>query len=1026
MSGPTFYPIKDTLVKAGAGAGKTTGLTHQVLEAAKYFREKNDGSLPSFVVTTFTVKATQELKERMLLKAMESGDSELVDFVNNKSQLFISTIHGVFTNFLRKFGYIIGLDSSFDILSEMENQKLFLKELQACVYEDSDFENLLSVYSFRQLHELAVQSFSDYIIYDDLAPYSQVELEQALFKSIDSLRADLKETVFELENSLNILEKESKSKENWILLTAEYKNLATGEFSNLSEFSRAVSQAVERVGRFPQNRNQSIVSAQLKDRTKYLWDKLKASLQEELIELENQSLFVECNIKLHHLLKAVSSRVFLEKTRDSKISMSDIESLSFKILNEQPEIAFAFSEDWDYWLIDEFQDTSPLQLGVLNQLIADRPRFVVGDPQQSIYLFRGADKNLFVEEEARIKRETASIGFLKKNFRSKPSTLVFINEFMSQFGFDSMEPKDEVSLGEESDVDFLVGEDLESENQMVGARISELVAQGIPAEEICVLARTNKALKQIARILDDREIPNFVHSSGSFFDQNEISDALIQLRFLANPYDDKNLLSLFRSPFFFIDDFSLVQLTNSKPKDSSFWAYFKNSEEHKDLFGRLSHFLDLSKQEGFVYAFERMLLSSGIFDSLLHYDSSGKREANLWKLVHQIKSMELAGKFNPVEYLRECESKMGASSEGESEAVASLEPNRVQLMTVHASKGLQFSYVFVVQMGAKSRLGRVPIHYVKEGKIQFYVPMGEEDKRVYGLEAREFNEEQKEKERQEALRVLYVALTRVKTKLFLSWNEAKAKSSWADLLDWKLTVGEHTTDNYRYRVLSEVKGAQWSKDSLAQDSESLTLLVDNQIEDKEEASSVSGILDERSEFGKKTKSSTESWEGKTQFWNKITSAHRGTQIHLLLELLKYHSMEQVSEIADVIVEQTDSNIIEMLNYVMDLDEPPMEALYKNAFLEWGFVLSTHNRTIEGQIDFWSEDEDTIWLVDFKTGSSKYKDKAFDQLKLYSLALYEHISDKPIQQAVIYLTEKKVFTQDAPTKLEIENDLFAKN
>ena len=117
-------------VRAGAGAGKTYSRTHQVLDVALDLQEKN-GRLPRMIVTTFTRKATQELKERLLLLALEEEKYQgLVKFVNSPSLLHISTIHGVMDLFLKRYGLTIGLDPSYSLISESEAHRFAKKYIK--------------------------------------------------------------------------------------------------------------------------------------------------------------------------------------------------------------------------------------------------------------------------------------------------------------------------------------------------------------------------------------------------------------------------------------------------------------------------------------------------------------------------------------------------------------------------------------------------------------------------------------------------------------------------------------------------------------------------------------------------------------------------------------------------------------------------------------------------------------------------------------------------------------------------------
>src|SRR5690242_20495236 len=110
--------LGNTVVRAGAGAGKTRGLVEKIVEVYRHFQTQ--GQLPRVVLTTFTRKATQELKERLILKACVGRDAGLLQFVSDPSRLQISTIHGVLNSFLRQVGHLAGLDAGFTIVSESE------------------------------------------------------------------------------------------------------------------------------------------------------------------------------------------------------------------------------------------------------------------------------------------------------------------------------------------------------------------------------------------------------------------------------------------------------------------------------------------------------------------------------------------------------------------------------------------------------------------------------------------------------------------------------------------------------------------------------------------------------------------------------------------------------------------------------------------------------------------------------------------------------------------------------------------
>ena len=121
------------LIKAGAGAGKTTALIHTLIESvSQYHKEKN--IFPRVAVSTFTRKATRELKERMIIKAIELKNKKLIQYVSYSPQLQLSTLHGIFYRFIQTYGYKIGFSPGVTIMSEKESDELFVSLLKDAMF----------------------------------------------------------------------------------------------------------------------------------------------------------------------------------------------------------------------------------------------------------------------------------------------------------------------------------------------------------------------------------------------------------------------------------------------------------------------------------------------------------------------------------------------------------------------------------------------------------------------------------------------------------------------------------------------------------------------------------------------------------------------------------------------------------------------------------------------------------------------------------------------------------------------------
>ncbi|RYZ66917.1 MAG: hypothetical protein EOP05_18465, partial [Proteobacteria bacterium] len=382
-------------------------------------------------------------------------------------------------------------------------------------------------------------------------------------------------------------------------------------------------------------------------------------------------------------------------------------------------------------------------------LTGQEPTFVVGDPQQSIYLFRGARSEVFGHREDEILKGGGEQKLLTVNRRSEPELLLFLNDFFGRFnppfnpmqpfleGDEKVDPSKLVAkvfisgglseLGEDgeeeegtevpvastfgSDPDDDV-EDKTNNDEMkaIVAHVQDLLSSGAKPDDICVLARTNATLTEVADWLSRYGLPAHVHAASGFFDRRETRDALALLKFLINPHDAFNTLELLRSPSFRVPDQVLVEVASRKT--SSVWEALashpsaKDADSHDLLAVRkLSSLLLEIEALGLTGTFRKALLDSGFIDLSHVHDSSGRRESNIWKLLSRLESEEGRSGFNPLAFV------VGTAAElkieqggGEGDAVAAVEPDRINLMTIHASKGLEFHHVILPRMHQRPRL----------------------------------------------------------------------------------------------------------------------------------------------------------------------------------------------------------------------------------------------------------------------------------------------------------------------------------
>ncbi len=389
----TSSQLKNTILRAGAGAGKTTTLTQTFLKFASDFKDQH-GKFPRIVVTTFTRKATQELKERLLSKALEEGREDLFQYVSSKSQVQISTIHGVLSLFLSRYGSAIGLTPDYKIMSDAEIRKGARKIMRKYILDNPLLQELLEEYEFHVLESALLRYFSEQVIFPEMRFISADELKKETEFYIKNLSGKLRRVCTEIVQETT----NDKWEEYARALGALSWNIEgedwSGFFARLKSFWEHTSKPVFRKASAP-------FSLSLHEEL----EELRDDIDDFLSEPRYRPAFWEKhqrNCDLFQNLATSFCADFLQtKLANGLLSMADLETLSYKIMKDSPESAFKFSQEWDFWMVDEYQDTSPVQVQLLRYLIGAKPTFVVGDPQQSIYLFRGARSEVFQEKSHR-------------------------------------------------------------------------------------------------------------------------------------------------------------------------------------------------------------------------------------------------------------------------------------------------------------------------------------------------------------------------------------------------------------------------------------------------------------------------------------------------------------------------------------------------------------------------------------------------------------------------------------------------
>jgi ATP-dependent helicase/nuclease subunit A len=988
----TSSELKNTILRAGAGAGKTTTLTQVFLKFASDFkiREKR---FPRIVVTTFTRKATQELKERLLSKALDEDRQDLFHFVSSKSQVQISTIHGVLSLFLSRYGSAVGLTPDYKILSDLEVRRHARRILRKHVLENPNLQELLEEYEFAVLESALLHYFTEQLVFPNMKFIPKEDLQGMTEEHFSHMKSELLRVARaistetdndkwqEYAQSILSFNWNSASLEDvrtfWDFLEKPAYRKASPPFS--PELNDDLEDLRKKVGKFLEE-------------PRYL-----AAFREK--HQKNCELFEE-------LAKKFSADFLKLKLEQGLLAMSDLESLSLKTAKEYPEAAARFAKDWDFWMIDEYQDTSPIQVELLERLVGDKPVFIVGDPQQSIYLFRGARSEVFQEKIEQIQAEAGDVKVQLVNYRSSPEVLEFFNHYFGKLGsqFSAMTPAPDKKRSETNDpvVQVILSEE---EQKSVVARIQELLNEGVSPEQICILGRTHRVLEEIAKIAKEHGVPLQLHSGSGFYERREVLDALSILKFLLNPHDNANFVALLRSPWFFVPDSEIANFCHHSAH--SYWRealkQLEKFPEHHPV-KSLKALQALAEEKGLTFTLKRALIDYGLFDFATYVDSSGRREANLWKVVALLSQEERRPGFNFLDFLDASLETLSTDEGGEdADATPVIEPQRVNFMTVHASKGLQFEHVLLIGMGQDPRMAHAPLLTVDEKTGTWSLKIRDEESQAmtYSVFAEQWVEEMRRREGEEFNRVLYVALTRAKSGVSLLWGPKIGKNSWAANSPLNLEEGLHEEKNFSYVVrIGNLEPVPMQVNELSS-KDVRSLWQSEKIDSKRKYLSVTELV---SPVGNATTGAASEKPSSGEILSRgLARAQQGTEAHRLFESLKYSDFDELLKISD-------ENLKKPLRFIAESKDAPLKQIIEDGFVEWGFALSLNEALLQGQIDLWGQVGDTLWVVDYKTGSQRFSDSAFAQLEIYAWALYKMgyaDTAKHVSLAVVYPMDEVV-------------------
>jgi ATP-dependent helicase/nuclease subunit A len=843
------------LVSAGAGSGKTAVLVARIIN--KVINDKVD--INKLLVVTFTNAAASEMRERIA----ESLYKELSSNPGLQSQIYllnkanIMTIHSFCLEIIRDNFFKVDLDPNFRISDDTERELLKIETIDELLEEkyesqDNSFVELVNTYTNNknddELKQLVLKIFefvqstpytkdwlnqkSEMYNISDMTDFINTPWGEILVKyakqEIEGNISELKQLYEELRNvedsenylitiqdDINHLEFLQKNCYSWDSL---YRAMSDFDFCTLKQAKKVPVEISEEVKSIRRKMRESIRD--------YLRDNIFVSSSKEIFDDMNIAYKYLSNIS--DLVIEFEERFSKKKREKNIIDFGDIEHLCLKILNENQDIAEYYKNKFEEILIDEYQDSNLIQETIINK-IAKGKTFMVGDVKQSIYRFRQARPELFLEKyysydlPSELKKNNYKI-LLSKNFRSNKNIIDSVNfvfnqimsrevgevnynideflKFGAEYYGDSSRSTELHIIEKQANID---SQDAEQENdviddiedkpqieaRVVGSRIIDLInnydvydketkmTRKAQYKDVVILMRaTSGYIESFIKELSIKNIPVYADSNSGYFENAEIQIVTSLLKIIDNPIQDIPLLTVLRSQIggFEIDELTQIRLID---RNSDYYTALqkiagqgieKLSDKVNRFLNKLNDYREMAKYLSISDLLWHIYNDTGYYYYVSLLPDGVKRQANLDLLLERTQNFEKTSYKGLFNFLRFIDNLKDSSGDYGSSKTIGENENVVRIMSIHKSKGLEFPIVFLCGTGKKFNIRDLSESIILHQDLGFGLDIIKPEKRLVYPCITKLALKQKSKIEllSEEMRILYVAMTRAKEKLIIT------------------------------------------------------------------------------------------------------------------------------------------------------------------------------------------------------------------------------------------------------------------
>ena len=863
-------------LSSGAGSGKTAVLV------SRYLRVILDTSakVSNVVAITFTEKSASELKNR-IRHQIDSYLAEglapicLEQVKSEINQANISTIHSFCSRILREFSNESGVPVGFSVIEPFQQRKMLSEAIQirmAEIAESStksqnrkDLTLLLRHFGRSKLETVLLRCFERLSIMEQIISFYETYSDDS--QIVEQWQTAIDNEIFcqvDIQKFVNDLEQLTK------YTTGKKAHLVKEIVSGLSLETRLRLKQLRIASHSILTRSGSIskrdflgVAAQNGELALLVKQVEVAARVINMLSCTNDTdqFLVKTIRSLLNLYRQAELQYELQKKQKYSLDFSDLQIYFRNLLRSNHSIRKQLQQRYQYIMVDEYQDTNQIQFEILS-LLSDNFRsgnlFIVGDPKQSIYGFRGADVSVFNQTTEALsdfqkklnrdfvwcdlqsvssqylpatKKEKSGQLSLVDNFRLTRNLVGFVNLVFSYLmdGHSEM-PYQPLVWGRNSSlegkIEVLIGanernegdNEILEENRLIAKRISHLVAteglvaperkdrdcyQQIRYKDIAIIIRSRTHLPDIENALLEESVPYQITGGIGFYQRQEIYDLVNYLHFLENPDNSLALVGILRSPFFGLSDgdlFSISQIENVEGFWNKFLVYQSEIEPSSILnyiSGILKSHLSICHRVPISILIRRVVNETGMIGVLSVGKQGEQKWANYQKLLQIAREFEKNEDASLSSFLHELDSLMDTENQ-EEQAKVDHDLDRVQIMTIHASKGLEFPVVFLPHLSRRLRPENEPYFHAEYG-IGFNVSSKDRKSEFYSEDnltpaiLKLMKKKATDRMIAEEKRLFYVAVTRARDRLILAGTSQKNSTSLS-YLNWLFdALGLHET-----------------------------------------------------------------------------------------------------------------------------------------------------------------------------------------------------------------------------------------